>query len=503
MLMAHAIDKLPNVIRTIVNGNDLQPIEETNAAEWQNALPLRTSKPDDTGNFVANEANIERVSLLDEIARASNINVIDRYINSNDSASAIFRFTDAYNHNQFNLSYAHDLITIGPHNSVMPLQNFSGTTLYFNWNTNTDQFEKGQRFEPSLEVIDSSGLEANYRYYGYIPEPRFQSPYYESLFPISVSGAFGEIDNQQIRLLYKNQNEEYPQKIDDGVSVIIKAKEFDVSNNSVSTLMQLQPDLELWNNVIRSDAKFQTDSSALSLTLTAGSGIFTSTPESLNKCSKDQQKQLSCFQASVITPHITTRYDKADLIRFSKEEAVTNLGALKQDSFDPYVPLMPVLLTKNGHYIVIVLSYDGRARFYRFDRASLENKEFNVLPNTGAKITFRSIKDSSPAGFNHYDGGRYTSFAESDWQRKQLLNQEQSIIDSYIVELPDQIRRIEPNLPKTLTLYGKNGKLYFGKLYQFGDVIEENRISVNESVFKQVIDAIDTTTLFNLYQNRN
>ena len=501
MLMAHAIDKLPVVIKEVANSFDTQQNEFTPL----NLTPeymRQASEREPTGTFIANQANIERVTLLDEIARSPNINVIDKFIPSTAQNAAIYRFTDAFSHNQFNLSYTQDRNTIGPQNNALPLQRYSGTTSFFNWNSNTGQFEKGKQFQPNFEIVDTASIEANYRYYGYIPEPRFRSSYYEGLFPVVLEGAFGELDKEQIRLLYQFSNGNYPENLDDGISVIIKAKEFDASSKSISGIIKLQSDLELWNRVIKTNARFEKNTSVLSLTLTAGKGVFSSTPRSFNKCNSNQEKQISCFQASVITPNITPRYDKLDTIEFSKNETVTSLNTLKQDSYKQYIPLMPVLLTSNGHYIVIVLSYDRRARFYKFDIASLENKEFDVVPNRGAKLTFRSIKDSSSAGVTYYDGRQYTSIAESNWQRKNILNKGDSVIDAYIVELPNEIRRIQPDLPKTLALYGNNEKLYFGELYQLGDVIEENRISVNDSGLNQVIEAIDMNSLNNLHKGQ-
>ena len=470
MLMAHAIDNLPLVIKNVTPSLGQQQNEPQTVSKPEVKNATASSEGNDTasaGTFLASEENIDHATLLDAIERAPYINVIDKYIDANEPNDAIHRLTDSFANKQFNLSYTRTIS-----NDDSDIEFYNGRTEFFNWNPNSGEFEQGRRFEPSNEIIVSHRTEDDFRYYGYVQNSESNSSNWIPLNQSSVNENSDDLDNQQIRLLYKDSDSSYPATVDNGPSIIIQAKEIDVSNKNISMLTKLQPDLELWDQIIKNGTKFKPNTTALSLTVDVASVPFTRAPEGFSKCNAEQEIDKSCFEVSILSPRnnhnpFPPSLDFLPNVTLDYVDVGTGLSAIVQQSSDN-IPSMPVLLSgSSGYasYATVYLESNGTARFYQIYEFSLG----------------QSIGINNP-------------FARTKWKKQKLFDNQEAIT----IELPNRLRRLYPSMPPSISIYEADGKIYFTGLLQLGDTIAEKTFGMDKQTIQQVIDSIDAGALYNL-----
>ena len=477
MLIAHAIDRLNYSIKDVAIHPDEQQSEPQNvSSEFWLSPEIDDIKSNSAASFVASEQSVDYITLLDAIERTPYANVVEKFIDAGESGMAIHRFTDFFANKQFNLSYSRTQSVNDSGNEV-----YSGNTQFFNWNPNTGNFEQGQKFEPSDEIIYTHRNEDEFRLYGYSPT---KSPSEQNWFPLS-SNSFNEnseeIDNQQIRLLYKGSDGTYSETVDDGPSVIIEAKEIDVSNKNISMLTKLQPDLGLWDSIIKDGAKFKANTTALSLTVKVASIPFTYAPQGFSKCNESQKIEKHCFEVPLLVPRDNRNFFPPSLgilpnVTLDYIDAGDSLNSIIQQSADN-IPSMPVLFTDPSRfggrytgYTSVYLEKNGSARFY----------------------TIYSFSLGQSLGINH-------PFEITKWKKVQLFDNQ----DAIIIDLPNNLRRFYPSMPPSIAIYEADNKVYFTGVMDLGDTIGDRKVALNDDTTQELIDAIDTGVLYNKFLTGN
>ena len=424
----------------------------------------------------------EEAIIMNAMKNSQQANLLEEWVSAEPEIGGYYHYMDKQGTDNDNLSFVNNRIV------RLPYETNLGDEFYLNnfyeehiWDSETNSFQNNELFRSDLRLFLDSGFTKVNNSPSLFGKNSHTGDW-QSVFFNKDPERYGPFE-QQARLIFNNESDDFLNIKTSFESYTLDATSYDISNKKIQSLLNLDDDLSIWNNVITNDSRFSDNSKAYKFTRRAAVNLlFCNESESENADDVAEETiNNPCQKLSVFATKSGVYYGRvgANNTTFYHRNTIENLGRLTQVAI-LNVPYFPVIYKIESDYIIVFLHINKNALFYRMPIDEFpEFPIFWIAPFDGFQ------RDNFPA-FYGFDFPYIPTIARSRWEKVKVDGN-----DMIALSIPESIKRLNPKFTSKMAFFIDNGTLHLGSFYKKGELIEEN-ITVPYRVHTQIIEALDS-----------